>query len=326
MNWTHGRLGRREFLAGAAAVSTGVLSRPALAKSEILRVGLPTKTYWPTIVAEAAKAQKLFEKEGLTPELTIYRGGAEAFEALAAGAADIVLDPPSLVAAGRKRGVQSKIVAGATTAYNGWFLMVRKDAKFEKAADLAGKKVGITSAGSASDLLATWTMAEHKVTFTKVPLGGGGLVPNLLSGNVDAVVLYSPLSFKMTKEGEAKVLIDFTKAVPKNMTSGWIVQDKLIAEKPAFVQKAVNALYAGVGYLRANRDDAIKLIAETNEVTAEIAALEYENTILDLLTDGAIDPVQVERALDLAKLAGPTNMAPASEIYDARFVPVPKKA
>lgn len=326
MDWTHGRLGRRGFLAGSAALATGVLGRPALAASPTLRVGLPTKTYWPTIVAEAAKAQKLYEKEGLTAELTIYRGGAEAFEALAAGAADIVLDPPALVAAGRKRGVQSKIVAGATTAYNGWYLMVRKDSKFAQASDLAGKKVGITSAGSASDLLATWTMADRKVSFTKVPLGGGGLVPNLLSGNVDAIVLYSPLSFKMMKDGEAKVLIDYTKAVPKNMTSGWIVPDKLIAEKPEFVQKGVNALYAGLAYLRTHRDDAIKLIAETNEIPAEIAAQEYEHTILDLLPDGRIDPSEIERSLDLARLAGPKEMAPASEIYDSRFVPVPKKA
>ena len=45
-------------------------------------------------------------------------------------------------------------------------------------------------------------MADRKVQFTKVPLGGGGLVPNLLSGNVDAVVLYSPLSFQLMKSGE----------------------------------------------------------------------------------------------------------------------------
>ena len=55
----------------------------------------------------------MFEKEGITAELTIYRGGAETFEAMAAGAADIIVDPPSLVSAGRKKGVMSKIVANA---------------------------------------------------------------------------------------------------------------------------------------------------------------------------------------------------------------------
>ena len=54
---------------------------PAMAQAaETVRVGLPTKTYWPTTIAETAVRQKLFEKEGITAELTIYRGGAETFE------------------------------------------------------------------------------------------------------------------------------------------------------------------------------------------------------------------------------------------------------
>ena len=61
---------------------------------------MPTKTYWPTIVCETALRQKLFDKEGIDSELTIYRGGAEGFEAIAAGAADLILDSTSSVAAG----------------------------------------------------------------------------------------------------------------------------------------------------------------------------------------------------------------------------------
>ena len=77
-----------------------------------VRIGLPTKTYWPTIVAETALRRKLFEKEGITAELTVYRGGAEAFEALAAGAADLVLDAPALVADRRwARASAAKVVA-----------------------------------------------------------------------------------------------------------------------------------------------------------------------------------------------------------------------
>jgi NitT/TauT family transport system substrate-binding protein len=38
----------------------------------------------------------------------------------------------------------------------------------------------------------------------------GGLVPNLRSGNVDAVVLYSPLSFEMLEAKQARTLIDYS--------------------------------------------------------------------------------------------------------------------
>jgi ABC-type nitrate/sulfonate/bicarbonate transport system substrate-binding protein len=71
----------------AALIALMVFAAPVVLHAETIRIGLPTKTYWPTTVAEAAAHQKLFEKEGITAELTIYRGGAECFEALAAGAA-----------------------------------------------------------------------------------------------------------------------------------------------------------------------------------------------------------------------------------------------
>ena len=103
---------RRHLL--AALTASTLLAMPGVAQAvETVRIGLPTKTYWPTTIAETAVRQKLFEKEGIAAELTIYRGGAETFEAMAAGAADVILDATSLPAAGRKKGVMSKVVANA---------------------------------------------------------------------------------------------------------------------------------------------------------------------------------------------------------------------
>ena len=66
---------RRHILATIAAAS--VLGSSAMAQAaDTVRIGLPTKTYWPTTIAETAVRQKLFEKEGIKAELTIYRGGA----------------------------------------------------------------------------------------------------------------------------------------------------------------------------------------------------------------------------------------------------------
>ena len=319
------KMSRRCALASLAAVI--LLATPALAQ-ETIRVGLPTKTYWPTTVAETAVRQKLFEKEGIKAELTIYRSGAETFEGMAAGAADIILDPPSLVSAGRKKGVMSRIVANATMGNFGWQLMVPAKSTLD-VKDLNGKKVAITAAGSGSDILALWTIQDRKIDFTRVPVGGGGLVPNLLAGNVDAAVVYSPLSFQIAKSGEAKTILDYAKAVPPNLTSGWIVLDKFAQEKPAMVQKAVNALYGAVAFMRANKEATVKLIADLYEMPAEIAALEYENTIMKLETDGNMAAANVNDAvqlsLDLAKLGGFKDIVPTAEVISTQFKPVPTK-
>jgi NitT/TauT family transport system substrate-binding protein len=318
-------LSRRSALTLAAFA---LLATSAAAEAETIRVGLPTKTFWPTTVAETAVRQKLFEKEGLTAELTIFRSGAETFEGMAAGAADIILDPPSLVSAGRKKGVMSKIVASATMGNFGWQLMVPAKSTLG-VKDLGGKKVGITAAGSGSDLLALWTIQDRKIDFTRVPVGGGGLVPNLLAGNIDAAVVYSPLSFQILKSGEARTIIDYSSAVPPNLTAGWIVLDKFAQEKPAVVQKALNALYGAVQFMRNNRDVTVKLIADLYEMPTEIAALEYENTIMKLETDGDMSAPKIHDAvqlsLDLAKLGGLKDIVPTDDVYSKQFKPVPTK-
>jgi ABC-type nitrate/sulfonate/bicarbonate transport system substrate-binding protein len=318
-------LSRRHVLLALAAVT--LRATPAVS-AETIRVGLPTKTYWPTTIAETAVRQKLFEKEGITAELTIYRSGAEAFEGLAAGAADIILDPPSLVSAGRKKGVMSRIVANAAMGNFGWQLMVPVKSTLD-VKDLNSKKVAITAAGSGSDLLALWTIQDRKIDFTRVPVGGGGLVPNLLAGNVEAAVVYSPLSFQIAKSGEARTILDYSKEVPPNLTAGWIVLDKFAEAKPQVVQKSINALYGAVQFMRANRDVTVKLIADLYEMPPEIAALEYENTIMKLETDGdmaaANVPVAVQLSLDLAKLGGLKDIVPTEDVISTKFKPVPTK-
>ncbi|MBR0897421.1 ABC transporter substrate-binding protein [Bradyrhizobium tropiciagri] len=311
----------------ATLIATTLLAGPAFA-ADTIRVGLPTKTYWPTTIAETAVRQKLFEKEGIKAELTIYRSGAETFEGMAAGAADIILDPPSLVSAGRKKGVMSRIVANAAMGNFGWQLMVPTKSTLE-VKDLNGKKVGITAAGSGSDLLALWTIQDRKIDFTRVPVGGGGLVPNLLAGNVDAAVVYSPLSFQVAKSGEAKTILDYATAAPPNLTAGWIVLDKFAEAKPEVVQKAVNALYGAVQFMRANRDVTVKLIADLYEMPPEIAAMEYDNTIMKLETDGDMGaanvPAAVQLSLDLAKLGGLKDIVPVKDVISTKFKPVPTK-
>jgi ABC-type nitrate/sulfonate/bicarbonate transport system substrate-binding protein len=322
------KIGRKLMNLSRLVVATAVLVAASAANAEAIRVGLPTKTFWPTTVAETAVRQKLFEKEGLSAELTIYRSGAETFEGIAAGAADIILDPPSLVSAGRKKGVMSKIVASATMGNYGWQLMVPAKSTLD-VKDLGGKKVAITAAGSGSDLLALWTIQDRKIDFTRVPVGGGGLVPNLLAGNVDAAVVYSPLSFQILKSGEARTILDYATAVPPNLTAGWIVLDKFAEAKPQVVQKALNALYGAVQFMRDNRDVTVKLIADLYEMPPEIAALEYENTILKLETNGDMAAPKVHDAvqlsLDLAKLGGLKDIVPTEEVYSTAFKPVPTK-
>jgi NitT/TauT family transport system substrate-binding protein len=319
-------LSRRSAL--SAGLTVGVMPWFARAQSTpMIRIGVPTKTYFPTIIAETALRQKLYEKEGIRAEITIYRSGAEGFEALAAGATDLIYNSSSSVAAGLMKGVKSRCVANGGLGYYGWHMMVKPESSIKGLADLAGKKVGITSAGSGSDILALWSAANQKIQFNRVPVGGGGLVPNLLSGNLDATVLYSPLTYQVMQAKQARSIGDFGDLVPPHSTGSWIASDKFIGERGQVLQKALNALYGGVAFLRtsANRPTAIKLIAEIDEIPESIAAAELDGNIVKLSTTGEFRMEWMERALEMAKLIGMTNLAAASDMYTTKFLPVPTK-
>lgn len=318
---------RRAIVIGGAAG----LAVPQLAfgqRSEVVRIGVPTKTYWPTILVETALRQKLFDKEGVKAELTIYRSGAEGFEAIAAGAADLIMNSTMSVAAGLKKGVKVRCVANGANGYYGWYLVVRQDSKVTQPAELAGKKVGITSAGSGTDILARWAQNEHKVKYNLVPLGGGGLVPNLLTGNIDGSVLYSPLTYQVMKNKEARPLIDFGSAVAPHSTGSWIATEAIIRERPRALQKALNAIYGGVAFLQddRNHDAAVKLIAEVDEIPPDIAAAELKANIKNLSSTGEFKREWVERALDMARLIGMSDLAPAAQIHTTQFQPTPTRA
>lgn len=300
-----------------AMIALGALGWwPAGAEAqETIRIGCPTKTYFPTILATVAKEKGLFEKEGLRPEITIYRGGGETFEAIAANSADLGTVAVPLVATSRKRGVLTKIVGGSGDEWSGWILGVKTASPIKSPKELEGKKVGITSAGSGTDTLALWTQGEHKVSFQRVGVGGGGLVPNLLNDNLAAAVIYSPLSYQVVSEGKVRVLVDFATAMPPNLIGGWTATEKNLTERRAFIQKGLNALYGALEYMRNNPEYAIKTIATNNELPMEIARMEYERTFLRLSRDGKMSLASVQKAMDLAAASGVKDMAPAAEVF-----------
>ncbi len=302
-------------VAGAIVTSSLLISSVAVAADKV-RIAVPTKTYWPTILVTAGIEKGIFAKEGLDAEMTVYRGGAEAFEAVAAGSADVGNVAAALVAIARKRGVETKLVGNGANEWSGWILGVRTDSPIKDPKELDGKKVGITSAGSGTDALALWAQTQSKVTFNRVAVGGGGLVPNLQNKNLDAAVIYSPLSYQEVAKGTVRPLIDFASAMPANLTGGWAVSDKTLRERPEFARRIMNAMYGSLQYMLSNRDYSIKLIATNNELPVEIATMEFDKTFNRLSKDGKITLDAVKVALDMAVASGAKDLAEPETIFE----------
>ena len=132
----------------------------------------------------------------------------------------------------------------------------------------------------------------------------------------------------MFQEKQARSLIDFGSAVPPHMTGAWMALDKFIKDKPVVLQKTLNALYGGLAFLQdpKNRAEAIKMIAEIDEIPPAIAEAELDNNIVKLSRDGEMTKDTMARALDMGRLIGMTDLAPVEDIYVTTFRPVPTMA
>jgi NitT/TauT family transport system substrate-binding protein len=70
---------------------------------------------------------------------------------------------------------------------------------------------------------------------------------------------------------------------------------------------------------KANRQAAIKIIAEIDELSPSIAEAELDGNIVHLSSTGEMKEEWVQRGLDMAKLVGMKDIAPINEIYTPKF-------
>lgn len=303
----------------AAFVISSAVAGSASAQDTV-QIGLSTKAWFPSFVAEVADQQGFFQEEGVTAVLTVYQSGSEALTAIAAGSADVISTNPSILANGRAAGVDARMVSLLATRNHGWQIMVPADSPIETGADLEGRNVGITSAGSATDLLAGWAKQRFDVEFQTIPLGGGGLVPNLISGNVDAIVVFPPLSYQVAIDGNGTTLLDFGDEMPARLEAGWGASDAFAARHPDTLQKALNALARSVRYIKQNPDEAVPMLADYNGIAEEVARQEYEGTFLNLSDDGAMTLELVQTTLELFGSGG--EGPDAAELFTSDFTPI----
>ena len=149
-----------------AALSVLCLSAQPSRAADVVRLALPSTDDIDRAVAFAAEDRRFFAENGITTEVTLYRGAGAGQEALAAGAADmtVIVAPGAAIAV--SRGVKEKVVAaGPIIGNEGWRILVLDNAPIKTPADLAGKKLGISSKGSTTDFYRIMTDADGEESY-----------------------------------------------------------------------------------------------------------------------------------------------------------------
>ena len=313
-------LGLRRLTAKSLAVVTLLACASSASAQTTVRIGLAVPNYGPYAPVHAAEELGYYKENGIKPEITAYRGGAAAQEALAAGAVDILSFFPPGAALAVKKGIKEKVVGiGSATPY-GWHIVVMTNSPYKSVKDLAGKKIGITAKGSTTDFYALWAANREGVQVETIPVGAASLIPTLKSGQIDAAVLNSPLPFKLMIPGEGRSLVDLGKEMEPTLPDVWIATQALIDSNPKAVEGTLRAIYKATAYMQKNRAYAIDFMRKfTGEKDDRVIELEYDVVLSGRPTSAKIERSWIEASLALAKLGGITDLPAIDEIFTDRF-------
>lgn len=172
----------------------------AFAQTVRIAVGTVSIASLPTWVA---KDSGYFTREGIQPELIYIRGGPQTISALVGGDVNFAQVYSGPILSSHLTGADTLIVAGLV---NQPLFSVVTAPGIDKPEDLRGKKVGISTYGSATDLvlrlaLKKWGLkADSEVSILQMR-GVPEIFPALVSGSIQAGVLSPPTNMTAVKAG-----------------------------------------------------------------------------------------------------------------------------
>ena len=286
-----------------------------------IRVGLPSLalTYMPFYVAQE---KGLLKKNGLEAEYIQMNTGIQP-QAIMGGNIDFF---PSL-STGISAAVAGLPLVVVLNFYNitPWMLVTSKD--INKPQDLIGKKVAISGIRTTGHyLMMAWfkkvEISDKDVGFIMTG-GTASSFASLASGQVAGAVLTPPFDDKAVSKGFKKfMLIGDLLDIP---TSGLIASRAEITNQRDKVQRTIAALIDAVTWIRANRTESVKMIADKFKITPAEANGTYETLVNMFNKDGRLPPKIARGYLDLLRQerAVPADLDP-QKFLDFSMLPAGK--
>ena len=262
-----------------------------------IRVGLPSLalTYMPFYTAQE---KGLLKKVGLEAEYIQMNTGIQP-QAVVGGNINFF---PSL-STGILAAVSGLPLVIVLNFYDitPWMLVTSKD--INKPQDLIGKKVAISGIRTSPHyFLMAWfkkvEINEKDVGFIMTG-GTASSFASLASGQVAGAVLTPPFDDKAVSRGFKKfMLIGDLVDIP---TSGLVAARAEVMNHRDRVQKTIAALLEAVTWIRANRTESVKMIAEKFKITPAEAERTYETLVSMFNKDGRLPPKVARGYLNLLR-------------------------
>jgi NitT/TauT family transport system substrate-binding protein len=275
------------------------LSLPAVLQAKDIRIAVPGKSlvFLPLYVGVA---QGHFQSEGHSPRVILMQSSL-AMNALVSGEIDYATSFGSGIrAAVSGLPVRGVAVYMKTTPF---FLMAHPSIGAVR--DLKGKKIGITSFGSATHATARAVLRLQQMDpdrdVTIMPMGTEPTYfAALQNGAIDAAVLTPPNDAKARLAGYRE--LGYSGDVLPEPSSGIMASVKKIREDPGEVKEILSASLKSIHFIIKEKRETVNLIAKEWKVDPPVASASYDSILRALAESGVPDPAAIERMIQDAKL------------------------
>lgn len=286
-----------------------------------LRVGLPSLalSYMPFYVAQE---KGLLKRSGLEAEFiqmntsiqpqALINGNINFFPSLSTGISAAIAGMPL-------------VVVMNFYSVTPWTLVTQKE--INKPQDLIGKKIAVSGLRTTGHQLMTAWFKKHEINEKEVAfiLSGGtaGSFATLASGQVAGAVLTAPYDDKAVSKGFKKFM--FIGDMLDIPTSGLMATRAEVSNNRERVQKTIAALFDAIAWIRANRAETSKMIADKFKITPSEANGTYDTLLSMFNKDGRVPIKVVHGYLDLLRQerAIPADLDP-QKFLDFSMLPVAK--
>jgi len=292
--------------------------------ADLVRVGIPEASNYMFAVLDVGTGAHIFEKHNLTIEKTAFPGAGKLQEAMTAGVIDLTVSGNTDMALILK-GVPQKAVAVTAGPPVDMALVVRADGDITRAADLKGKIIGVTSPTSLTSWLALDLARRQGWGSDGVQRAYVGAMSSMVAAlqvrNVDAII--GPLTggLQMEAAGQGHLIPAFGD-MKVFITHMIYASDSVIKNNPATLRSFLQAWFETVTYMRANRDETIRLTMPATQLPPDLAAKIYEVETPALSTTGRFDSQAVATLIQSYIDLGIVETVPKDKIlFTEEFLP-----
>ena len=275
---------------------------------------------------EAGEEAGIWKELGLTVAASQLSGDAQLQQALTAGELDFGLGSgPGM--GYRVKGVPAIAVAAIAGPPYSFMLFTRPDSPIKSVADLKGRNVAVTSAGSTTDWLVRELARQQgwgPEGIVSLPMGAlRTKMAALKAGEIDSVLLTSGSVYEFEEQGQARVIASFGDLVHDFHTHVLYAPDRLVQGNEALVRRFLEGWLRSVAWMRAHKPEGVKLAARTLEIGEGAASKAFDQDMKMMSADGAFSrrAIEVIRR-SLVELGILDKIPEANLLYTDRFVPV----